>query len=93
MYAAKTNFRKLYSFNLKCSHGCNKDEDQRHIFEECELLKSNTNMKMYNYIFEDMVKQKQAISAFILIEETRNHMKIHLSPGGVCSQDLCKFSL
>ena len=67
MYAAKTNFRKLYSFNLKCSHGCNKDEDLRHIFEECELLKSKTNMKMYNYIFEDMVKQKQAISAFILI--------------------------
>ena len=31
MYSAKTNFRKLYSFNLKC-----------HIFEECKLLKSNT---------------------------------------------------
>ena len=72
MYAAKINFRKLHSLNLKCVYGCNKDEDQRHIFEECEILKSNTNVKLYDYIFQDIVKQRQAISAFILIEERRN---------------------
>ena len=72
MYAAKINFRKLHSLNLKCIHGCNKDEDQRHIFEECEILKSNNNIKLYDYIFQDIVKQRQAISAFILIEERRN---------------------
>ena len=72
MYAAKINFRKLHSLNLKCIHGCNKDEDQRHIFEECEILKSNNHIKLYDYIFQDIVKQRQAISAFILTEERRN---------------------
>ena len=72
IYPAKINFRKLHSLNLKCIHGCNKDEDQRHIFEECEVLKSNNNVKLYDYIFQDIIKQRQAISAFILIEERRN---------------------
>ena len=30
------------------------------------------NIKMYNYIFDDIGDQKQAISAFILIEERKN---------------------
>ena len=56
MYAAKNNFWKLYSSNLECTHGCKKDEDQNHIFEECKILMSKSYIKMYYYIFEDIGK-------------------------------------
>jgi hypothetical protein len=61
--------------NLKCYHGCNTDEDQRHIFEQCEVLKSNTEEKMYDLIFENEDKQKQAISTFMPIDEKRKSIK------------------
>ena len=43
------------------------------------------------YIFGSVEDQQQVISTLMLTEETILHMKQHLSPGGVCSQDLCKF--
>ena len=75
MYDAKNNFRKLHLNNLKCFHGCNTDEHQRHIFEQCEVLKSNSEQKMYDLIFENEDKQKQAISTFINIDEKRKCIK------------------
>ena len=74
MYDAKNNFRKLHLNNLKCYHGCNADEDQRHIFEQCEVLKSNTVQKLYDLIFED-VDQKKA--SHIHIHADRSKKKIY----------------
>lgn len=74
MHPAKNNFRKMYSQNLKCSLGCIADEDQRHIFENCAGLDSNIGTKMYDYIFEDSDKQKEAISTFIITEDRRRNL-------------------
>ena len=65
MHPEKINLRKMYSQNLKCNFGCSFDEDQRHIFEKYDILESNLGTNIYNYIFEDNDKQKEAISAFI----------------------------
>ena len=74
MHPARNNFKKLHSSNLTCSLGCNSNEDQRHIFENCEVLKSNLSMNMYDYIFLDKEKQKEAISIFIILEERRKEL-------------------
>ena len=74
MHPAKTNFRTMYLKNPKCSLGCNADEDQRHIYENCEVLHSDQNKNIYSYIFEDSEKQKEAISSFINIEERRREL-------------------
>ena len=47
---------------------------QRHISENCAVLDSNLGTKMYDYIFEDSDKQKEAISIFIITEERRRDL-------------------
>ena len=71
MHPAQINFRKMHPKHLQCSIGCSSVEDQRHIFEKCKVLHSDQNRNIYDYIFGDSDKQKEAISAFILIEERR----------------------
>ena len=71
IHPARNHFKKLHSPNLTCSLGCNSNEDQRHIFENCEVLKSNLSMNMYDYIFLDKEKQKEAIYLFTIVEERR----------------------
>ena len=46
----------------------------------------------YEYIFGTVEEQKQVMPTIMKREETRKYMKTHLSPGEVCSPDLCKFS-
>ena len=60
MHPAKNNFKKMHLLNLKCSLGCNSDEDQRHIFENCEVLKSHLHINMYDYIYLDKKKTKRS---------------------------------
>jgi hypothetical protein len=76
MHPAKNNFKKLHSPNLKCSLGCNSDEDQRHIFGQCEVLKSHFYNNLYDYIFQDSTKQKEALSVFIILEERRKELLV-----------------
>ena len=71
MHPAKNYLKKLYSPNPKCSLGCNSDEDKRHIFEQCEVLKSHSYINLYDNIFQDSTKQKEALSVFIMLEERR----------------------
>ena len=74
MHPAKINFRKMHPKNLQCYLGCSSDEDQRHIFEKCKVLQSDNNRNLYDYIFGESHKQKEAISAFILLEERRRDL-------------------
>ena len=76
MHPAKNNFNKMHSPNLKCSLGCDSDEDQRHIFEQCEVLKSHLYMKLYDNIFHDSTKQKEAISIFLNLEARRKELLV-----------------
>ena len=94
-YKSKTNFKKLHKNDLVCIFGCPIIEDQHHIFTNCEPIKVKLNITepvQYEYIFGTVEDQQKVISTLMLIEETRQHTKQHLSPGGVCSQDLCTFS-
>ena len=94
-YKSKTNFKKLHKNDLVCIFGCPNIEDQNHMFTNCEPIKIKLNITQpvqYEYIFGTVEDQKKVISTLMLIEETRQHMKQHLSPWGVCCQDLCKFS-
>ena len=69
--AAKLNYRKMYSSNLKCTLGCQNDEDQFHIFQQCEALKSNTYKDVYENIFKGEICKKEAVSQFLVIENQR----------------------
>ena len=74
--------------------GCSEIEDQSHIFSKCIPVRSkikNYEPVTYENIFGPLYEQANTISSLLKIETTRNHLKTHLSPGGVC-QDLCKFS-
>ena len=95
-HKSKLNFKKLHGSNLNCCLGCPEIEDQSHIFTKCRPVISKLKINQpvsYQDIFGSLNEQLNIISILMNIENTRNHMKIHLSPGGVCSQDLCKFSL
>ena len=74
MHPAKINFRKMHSNNLECSQGCQGQEDQRHIFAGCDKLNSDMNTDIYDYIFEDIDRQKEAICIFLHIEEKRKEL-------------------
>ena len=74
MHSAKTNFRKLHLNNLECSQGCHAQEDQRHIFAGCDKLNSQMNTNIYDHIYEDIGRQKAAISLFLHIEEKRKEL-------------------
>ena len=80
MHPAKLNFRKTHSNNLECTHGCQKPEDQRHLFGGCDKLDSKQNEHIYDYIFEDIVKQKEASSAFIKVERRRKEPVARAEP-------------
>ena len=62
---------------LKCIFKFPIDEDQRHIFTNCEALQSSQNK--VNIRYQDIVcterKQKQAISMFLMTENRRNNLK------------------
>jgi hypothetical protein len=93
-HKSKFNFRKLHKNDLFCTMGCSEIEDQSHIFSKCIPVRSkikNYEPVTYENIFGPLYEQANTISSLLKIETTRNHLKTHLSPGGVC-QDLCKFS-
>jgi hypothetical protein len=72
VHPAKTNFRKMYVQNLKCSWGCQADEDQKHIFSQCKVLDASyTN---YENIFLSEKCQKEAIISFMQVEEKRKQL-------------------
>ena len=73
----------MHSPNLKCSLGCNSDEDQRHIFEQCKVKKSHVHMELYDHIFHDSTKQKEAISVFLILEERRKEWLVQPADLGV----------
>ena len=86
----------MHRDNLKCVFGCLNIEDQNHIFTNCQPIKQNLNITTpvkYEDIFGSLDEQQEVLSTLMRIEETRVHMKQHISPGGVCSQDLCKFGI
>ena len=95
-HKSKHNFKKLHGRDINCSLGCSKVEDQNHIFTNCRPVISKlkiTQPVAYHVIFGPLNEQIKIISNLMNIETTRNHMKIHLLPGGPCSQDHCKFSV
>lgn len=99
MHPAKLNYRKMHLNNLECSQGCPEPEDQRHIFGGCNKLDSKQNANIYDFIFEDICKQKEAIIAFICIERRRKELNMasssynnDLLPGGANSRTLISTS-
>ena len=48
-HEAKINYRKMNKNRLKCIFQCTSDEDQRHIFANCEALKSSQNKHYLRY--------------------------------------------
>ena len=59
-------FKTMNIGNLKCSLGCQAEEDQKHIFSECKVLERNYTS--YEHIFKSETSQKEAIESFIKIE-------------------------
>ena len=83
-YLSKMNFKKMYKYDLKCIFGCNSDEDQRHIFTQCESIvaETNTQYTLYNNIFcSDVNKLKEAASIFLKIDTNRQDLKDKILPG------------
>ena len=95
-HKSKLNFKKLHGRDLSCSLGCSEVEDQSHIFSKCRPIFSKLNITQpvsYHDIFGTLKEHIKVIPILMNIDKTRKHMKNHLLPGGVCSQDPCKFSL
>ena len=67
----------MHSNNSECSYCCQEPEDQRHLFRGCSKLDYKDNANFYDYIFEDIVKQKEASSNFICIEKRRNKLNLN----------------
>ena len=74
-HPAKLNYRKMNSFNLKCSLGCQENEDQYHIFENCTFLNTEKEKIRLDSIFEDIGRQKEAIGRILIIESNRLKLK------------------
>ena len=72
--------------NLKCSFGCDSDEDQYHIFQQCKPLKSHKNQNVYMNIFREEMLQKEAVTKLLVIENRRLNILSKVSektlPGG-----------
>ena len=83
-YPVKNNFKKLYKNKFKCTLGCDKLEDQKHVFTQCIPRISEA---CYDDIFSDTVKQKKIISIFQQIEKRRNELIQNLYLGGTQGQD------
>ena len=69
----------MYFHNLKYSLGCSTDEDQRHIFEKCGLLKSDQNMKMYDAILQESDKKKLLQLSSQLTSGDKRYSKVQTS--------------
>ena len=60
-YEAKGNFKSMFKSNPNCRFGCNTNENQEHIFTQCEALKTESELNVnYNGIF-DNVNQKKVL--------------------------------
>ena len=71
MHPAKSNFKKMNAGNLLCSQGCSSEENQVHIFENCQILKvKGENIKL-DLIFSDTGKQKEVMGKILPIEVRR----------------------
>ena len=70
-------------------------QKERNLFTNRQPIRSIlkiTEPVKYESIFGTLNEQQEVVHTLMMIEETRIHMKQHISLGGVCSQDLCKFS-
>ena len=84
-YPAKLSFRKLNRGNLMCRMGCNEEESQSHIFENCEPLRQSLKSQhkiSINKIYGSVSDQKEAIVIFEQIDDQRKLMNINILPGG-----------
>ena len=82
-HSAKMNFQKLHKGDLKCLLGCNANEDQVHIFTQCQDIEiSLRNTVPYEDIFKDIMVQKTAIETFLKVDKRR---QLRLNPPGEIS--------
>ena len=64
----------MHNNQLFCSFGCLSEENQQHIFESCQPLRSQLVMNeavTITDIYGDLNQQKLAISSFLQIKEKR----------------------
>ena len=80
-HPAKNNFRKMNQNNLLCSWGCQKIENQAHVFKECPILSSCQQYPPMEYIFGTLTEQKEALRVFLPIEKKRKQLKENILPG------------
>ena len=93
-HKSKFNFKKLFKNEIFCRFGCSEIEDQIHTFTKCLPLNSiseNTQKTPYSNIYGSSTEQKQILSVYVKIDNTRCHKLKHLLPGGTRCQDPCKF--
>ena len=94
---SKMNFSKLNRNNLRCVLFCQQNEDQVHIFTQCQPLMNRLNILdavQYNNISGSLHEQIEIITLLYKIDQTRNHiMKNHLLPGGRDCQDPCTLDI
>ena len=90
-YQVKMNFKKMHKNNLKCRFGCLTNEDQNHIFSECQEIQSQLNHKgnvNIEYIYQDIDKQLDIIPILTHIDQVRWKLQDKLLPGDeTTSQD------
>ena len=70
----------MNSSNLKCSLGCQEDEDQYHIFEKCSFLNTEKEDIRLGFIFLNIVRQMESIGKILRIETERLKLKEALQP-------------
>ena len=71
MHSAKSNFKKMNAGNLLCSQGCQIEEDQVHIFENCQSLNVKKETIVLDFIFQETEKQKVIMKQILPIELRR----------------------
>ena len=72
------------TYNLNCRFGCLTNEDQNHIFSECQEIQSQLNHKgniNIDYIYQDLDKQLEVIHILTHIDQVRWNLKDKLLPG------------
>ena len=73
-HASKLNFWQIYKNELQCTFGCAENEDQRHIFLNCQPIRQrivDSETVTYESIFGNKESQKKAILEFKKIEHVR----------------------
>ena len=71
--------------------GCNEEESQSHIFENCEPLRQSLRSQhkiSINKIYGSVSDQKEAIVIFEQIDDQRKLMNINILPGGFVATTL-----